>query len=82
MHYQVRTTHLAGTRQKRPRQQAVMERVCDEKYGERRGDYLKMTTQAVAFFRKIFRESKFLHRRNATKVERHLENPKKQHETI
>ena len=52
---------------KRPNQQAVMERVCDEKSGERRGDNLKITTQAVACFRKIFRESKFLHRRNVTK---------------
>ena len=39
---------------KRPNQQAVMERVCDEKSGEGRGDHLKITTQAVACFRKIF----------------------------
>ena len=39
---------------KQPRQQAVMERVCDEKSGERRGDNLQITTQAVACFRKIF----------------------------
>jgi hypothetical protein len=31
-----------------------MERVCDEKSGERRGDQLKMTTKPVACFRKIF----------------------------
>ena len=67
MHYQVRARHIASARQKQPRQQAVMERVCDEKSGERRGDNLKITTQAVACFRKIFRESKFLHRRNVTK---------------
>ena len=51
---QVRARHTAGARQKRPNQQAVMERVCDEKSGERRGDNLKMTTQAVACFRRIF----------------------------
>ena len=51
---QVRAHHTAGARQKRPRQQAVMERVCDEKSGERRGDNLQITTQAVACFRKIF----------------------------
>ena len=45
-----------------------MERVCDEKYEERRGDHLKITTQVVACFRKIFRKSKFLHHRNVTKV--------------
>ena len=54
MRNQVRTSHTAGARQKRPSQQALMERVCDEKSGERRGDNLKMTTQAVAFFRRIF----------------------------
>ena len=64
---QVRARHIASARQKQARQQAVMERVCDEKSGERRGDNLKITTQAVACFRKIFRESKFLHRRNVTK---------------
>jgi hypothetical protein len=31
-----------------------MERVCDEKSGERRGDHLKITTQAIACFRKVF----------------------------
>jgi hypothetical protein len=31
-----------------------MERVCDEKSGERRGDQLKITTKPVACFRKIF----------------------------
>jgi hypothetical protein len=36
------------------RQQAVMERVCDEKSGERRGDQLKIATPPVACFRKIF----------------------------
>ena len=51
---QVRAHHAASGRQKRPSPQAVMERVCDEKSGERRGDNLKMTTQAVACFRKIF----------------------------
>jgi hypothetical protein len=35
-------------------QQAVMERVCDEKSGERRGDHLKITTKLIACFRKIF----------------------------
>ena len=39
---------------KRPNQQAVMERVCDEKSGERRGDHLQMTTKVSACFRKIF----------------------------
>jgi hypothetical protein len=45
-----------------------MERVCDEKSGERRGDKLKTITEPVACFRKIFRESKFLRRRNVTKL--------------
>ena len=36
------------------RQQAVMERVCDEKSGERRGDHLKIATKLFACFRKIF----------------------------
>jgi hypothetical protein len=31
-----------------------MERVCDEKSGERRGDQLKMATELIACFRKIF----------------------------
>jgi hypothetical protein len=31
-----------------------MERVCDEKSGERRGDQLKIVTPPVACFRKIF----------------------------
>jgi hypothetical protein len=31
-----------------------MERVCDEKSGERRGDHIKITTKPVACFRKIF----------------------------
>jgi hypothetical protein len=31
-----------------------MERVCDEKSGERRGDQLKIATEPVACFRKIF----------------------------
>jgi hypothetical protein len=35
-------------------QQAVMERVCDEKSGERRGDHLKIATGWIACFRKIF----------------------------
>jgi hypothetical protein len=37
--------------QKYTSQQAVMERVCDEKSGERRGDQLKMTTPPIACFR-------------------------------
>ena len=39
---------------KRPSQQAVMERVCDKKSGERRGHHLQMTTQMGACFRRIF----------------------------
>jgi hypothetical protein len=35
-------------------QQAVMERVCDEKSEERRGDQLKIATNVIACFRKIF----------------------------
>ena len=45
-----------------------MERDCDEKSGERRGDNLKMATKVAACFREIFHESKFRHRRNVTKL--------------
>ena len=79
---QVRARHIASTRQKRPRQQAVMERVCDEKSGERRGDNLQITTQAVACLRKIFHEIKFLHRRNATKTDWKLSKPNKQRDPV
>ena len=52
------TTYLPHTTSARDKkytsQQAVMECVCDEKSGERRGDHLKMTTEPVACFRKIF----------------------------
>ena len=47
--------HTTSARDKKyTNQQAVMERVCDEKSGERRGDQLQITTPPVACFRKIF----------------------------
>jgi hypothetical protein len=47
--------------------QAVMERVCDEKSGERRGDQLQMTTLRPRVFVR-FLQRKFLRRRNLTKL--------------
>jgi hypothetical protein len=54
MHHAARSLNQTGARQKRPSQQAVIERICDEKSGERRGDQRKTTTEPVACFRKIF----------------------------
>jgi hypothetical protein len=81
--------HTTPARNKKYKcQQAVMERVCDEKSGERRGDQLKMATQPVACFRKIFaaqippspqsdqgRSVIFIGSNKATKVENQSSNP-------
>jgi hypothetical protein len=49
------SSHATPARDKKYNsQQAVAERVCDEKSGERRGDQLKITTPPGACFRKIF----------------------------
>jgi hypothetical protein len=47
---------------------AVMERVCDEKSGERRGDHRLIATLCPRVFVR-FLQRKFLRRRNVTKLD-------------
>jgi hypothetical protein len=60
--------HITPARDKKYiNQQAVMERVCNEKSGERRVDQLQMTTLRPRVFVR-FLQRKFLRRRNLTKL--------------